>query len=464
MAGTLTDVTWRQTCDALTGIPNRLAFLDSLERRIEIARETGDWAFSVFFLDLDRFKSVNESLGHAGGDALLAETSRRIGRVTQQAAPCSLVARNGGDEFLILAEGTHSGERANELYLALERSLKVPFDFRGSRVTVSASIGFAMATESCLHPEDLITDAETAMSQAKNEGKGRCVAFTVGLRERATTRRQLEEDLRCAIESGQMVMHYQPEVDLRTGRTIGFEALVRWQHPQRGLISPGDFIPIAEETGLILPLGYWGLTEACRQILRWRSESTDFDDLRMSVNLSAKQFTESGLVQRVEEVLQQTGLDPCDLRLEVTESSLMSNAEQAVVTMKDLRALGVGLHMDDFGTGYSSLQYLQRFPFDMLKIDRSFIKQICENKESSKIVRTILDLARSLVMDVVAEGIETEAQMRALKGLGCRFGQGYYFSKPQDSATISRSLSVGSQDSDRPALLTMDPRSSIGHA
>ena len=184
----------------------------------------------------------------------------------------------------------------------------------------------------------------------------------------------------------------------------------------------------------------------------------------MSVNLSAKQFTESGLVQRVEEVLQQTGLAPCDLRLEVTESSLMSNAEQAVVTMKDLRALGVGLHMDDFGTGYSSLQYLQRFPFDMLKIDRSFIKQICENKESSKIVRTILDLARSLVMDVVAEGIETEAQMRALKGLGCRFGQGYYFSKPQDSVTISRSLSMGSQDSERPALLTMDPRSSIGHA
>ena len=440
IGGTLTDVTAGKTADPLTGMLNRLSFLDHLESRIEVGRVRHDWRFAIFFLDMDQFHLANESLGHAGGDALLAETARRISRIAQRFSPSSLVARNGSDEFLVLAEGVDRGERAERLSAALDAAMRDSFQFRGNRIAVSVSIGFALANESCLHPEDLIADAGMAMSQAKNEGHGHCVAFTSELRQRTSARRQLEEDLRNAIELGQMVMHYQPEIDLATGRIVGVEALVRWQHPSLGLVSPSEFIPMAEETGLILPLGDWGLGEACRQILRWRAATSDCDDLRVSVNLSAKQFSESGLVRKVKEVLDQTGLDPSDLRLEVTESSLMTNADQAVTTMRELRDLGVGLHMDDFGTGYSSLQYLQRFPFDMLKIDRSFVNRICENRESSAIVRTILDLARSLVMEVVAEGIETEAQMHMLKHLGCKFGQGYYFSKPQDADSISKMM------------------------
>ena len=284
-------------------------------------------------------------------------------------------------------------------------------------------------------------DADSAMTEAKALGRGRLVCYSRGMRERAMARLKMEADLEQAIRTGELVLHYQPEIDLMTGSVAGFEALVRWGHRERGMIPPGEFIPLAEETGLILPLGDWGLTEACRQVAAWKARpGAQRQSLRVSVNLSARQFGRPGLADHVAEVLEKTSVAADDLRLEVTESSLMSNPEAALETMEDLKALGVGLHMDDFGTGYSSLNHLHRYPFDTLKIDRSFIQGIADEEDSAEIVGTILELARSLEMDVVAEGIETAEQVERLKSLGCRLGQGYYFAKPMNAEAISEIL------------------------
>jgi diguanylate cyclase (GGDEF)-like protein/PAS domain S-box-containing protein len=448
IAGSMTDQTERRMADPLTGLPNRMYFIDHLERRLERARVRSEWDFAVLSLTLERFKIVNESLGYAGGDSLLMETASRLTEtMAKWRMPTEpVIARLNGAEFLVCLEGVGDEQQAIEIAGDIYGSIRQPFQWRRERIAPSAAMGIAQADAGYAHPEELMRDADTAMTEAKSLGRGRLVCYSSGMRERALARLQMEADLEQAIRSGELVLHYQPEIDLATRRIVGFEALVRWRHPERGLISPGEFIPMAEETGLILPLGDWGLTEACRQVAAWRAISAGRPHaLRVSVNLSARQFGRPGLASHVEEVLAKTAVSPDDLRLEVTESSLMSNADAALETMQDLQALGIGLHMDDFGTGYSSLNHLHRYPFDTLKIDRSFIQGIADESDSIEIVGTILDLARSLEMEVVAEGIETGEQVERLQSLGCRLGQGYYFAKPLEPDIINAMLASGNE-------------------
>lgn len=448
VGGSLTDQTGHKTCDPLTGLPNRLLFLERLERRLQTGRRKNDWNFAILSLDLDRFKFINESLGYVAGDSLLTETARRLKNVIK--SDClegpSLIARITDAEFSVLLDGiprkTHTLEVASHIYEELSR----PFTWKSRRLNMAAQIGVAMADAGYVYPEDMVLDADLAMRQAKISGRSGPVCFTSGMRERTLRLLQIETELRHAIEAEEMVLYYQPEVDLASNRVVGFEALVRWMHPERGMIPPAEFIPIAEETGLTLQLGEWGLSRACRQILDWskdwnRTSGQDFD-LRVSVNLSAKQFGQPGLAERITGILQATGVSGKNLSLEMTESSLMQDAEAALQTMQHLRSLGIGLHMDDFGTGYSSLNHLHRFPFDTLKIDRSFIMQMNEQKESHQIVHTIVHLARSLKMSVVAEGIENANQMEWLRSLGCQFGQGFYFARPMQADTISAMIAA----------------------
>lgn len=438
IAGAMTDHTrWKMT-DPLTGLPNRSYFLDSLRRRIEQARQSSDWNFAVLSLRIEDFRLVNEQLDYTGGDALLIETATRL---TTAVAKGSTIARLNSAEFLLSIEDVATERRAMEAARTIHLELRKPFQWRCRRVVPAAVIGVAKAHPSVAQPEDLLHDADTALLEARSIGRGRLVCYSSGMRERTLARLQMEADLEQAIRSGQMVLHYQPEIDLASQQIVGFEALVRWQHPERGLIPPGEFIPIAEETGLILPLGDWGLKEACQQIVSWHEDSRiPKSALRVSVNLSAKQFGQPGLVKRIASVLKQTAVPAGSLRLEVTESSLMTHEKTALQTMNDLQALGIGLHMDDFGTGYSSLNHLHRFPFDTLKIDRSFVQEIAQKKSSAEIVRAILDLARTLGMDTVAEGIETQEQIERLKSLGCQMGQGYYFAKPLPADVVSQMM------------------------
>lgn len=456
IAGSITDQTERKMADPLTGLPNRLFFLDHMERRFANARDGGDWNFAVLSLGLERFKLINERLGYEGGDALLVETASRLTEAIAKADVSgeSVVARLNAADFLICLDGTSGEAQSTDAARRISEELRRPFQWRCRRISPAPAMGLAQAEPTIALPEELMRDADTALAEAKAAGRAHLVCYSRGMRERALERMQLESDLEQAIRdqtsgeqpgAGQLVLHYQPEIDLATRRIIGFEALVRWLHPARGLIMPGDFIPLAEESDLILPLGDWGLTEACRQIVEWRAlmqsqRCTDRMDLRVSVNLSAKQFGRPGLVGRVAEILARTSVAASDLRLEVTESSLMSHEDTAKDTMHGLQQLGVGLHMDDFGTGYSSLNHLHRYPFDTLKIDRSFVQGMETGAGSAEIVKSILDLARSLKMDVVAEGIETETQASQLQSLGCKLGQGYYFAKPMAPEAISAML------------------------
>jgi diguanylate cyclase (GGDEF)-like protein/PAS domain S-box-containing protein len=471
IAGAITDQTERKLSDPLTGLPNRLFFIDYLERRFARARKRGEWNFAVLSLGLDRFKLVNEQLGYEGGDALLAETANRLTASIGKwgISPESVVARLNAADFLVCLEGMGSEAEAAEATRSLAEELRRSFQWRCRKVTPAAAMGLAHAEVAIGSPEELMRDADTALAEAKSAGRGHLVCYSAGMRERALEQMQMEADLEAAIReqagweadwhtpaggcgernrnhrAGQLLMYYQPEIDLATRRIIGFEALVRWRHPGRGLVMPDEFIPLAEETGLILPLGDWGLAEACRQVMEWRDLMRDqapeqAPDLRVSVNLSAKQFGRPGLVGRVAEILARAGIPAGDLRLEVTESSLMSHEDTAKDTMEGLQKLGVGLHMDDFGTGYSSLNHLHRYPFDTLKIDRSFVQEMASEKSSTEIVRTILGLAQSLDMEVVAEGIETEEQASRLQSLGCRLGQGYYFARPLAPEAVSAML------------------------
>lgn len=451
LAGALTDQTERKLVDPLTGLPNRLSFIGHLERRFEQARRCGDWDFAVLSLAVERFKLVNEGLGYEGGDALLMETAKRLKETVEdwEFSRDAVVARLAAAGFLVCLEGMRDEAQAMAAARYLGTELARPFQWRCRRISPVAAMGLARADADIGGPEELMRDADTAVAEAKAAGRGHLVCYSRGMRERALERMQMEADLEQAIRGGQLVLYYQPEIDLATRRIVGFEALVRWLHPERGMLMPGEFIPVAEESDLIHPLGDWGLTEACRQIVEWRelvSEQTSemgpghSVDLRVSVNLSAKQFGRPELVSRIAEILSSTTIDATDLRLEVTESSLMSHEDTAQATMQGLQRLGVGLHMDDFGTGYSSLNYLHRYPFDTLKIDRSFVQEITSEKSSAEIVRTILGLAHSLDMDVVAEGIETAEQASCLRSLGCRLGQGYYFAKPMAAEAVGAML------------------------
>lgn len=441
VAGSLTDNTERRMADPLTGLPNRLFFVDHLERRLERGRLRGDWRFAVLSVALDRFDRVNETLGASGGDRLLLETAQRV----QSALPeDSVAARLTGAEFLLCLESVHTQAEAELFAADLAAALHEPFLWRGHRLVPQVAIGIALADATYLHPEDLMSAAESALAHARKCEPPGVVGYARGMRERALERLEMEADLENAIRTGELTMFYQPEVNLDTNRIIGFEALVRWNHASRGMLPPSEFIPLAEETGLILPLGDWGLTEACHQLVAWRRGShRELQHVRMSVNLSARQFERPDLVERVRQVLEETELGEGALRLEVTESCLIADALAAVKTMRELGRLGVGLHMDDFGVGYSSLHYLQRFPFDTLKIDRSFVQGVVHDRESHQIVRNILDLARSFGMNVVAEGIENAAQVKELKALGCPCGQGYYFARPMEPQAIDALLQAG---------------------
>jgi diguanylate cyclase (GGDEF)-like protein len=423
--------------DGLTGLANRALFVDHLKLALGRAERHEAYRFAVLFLDLDRFKSVNDSLGHTVGDQLLVAIARRLGTIVR---PGDTVSRLGGDEFTVLLDDLKDADEAEAVAERLQRELAMPFNLGGHEVFVTVSIGVAISGDGYLRPEDILQDADTAMYRAKRLGKARHEVFEQGMRAHAADVLGLERDLRQAIERRELFLEYQPIVSLGTGVLRGFEALVRWRHPERGVIPPLKFIPIAEETGQIIPLGIWVLEEACRQMRRWQDMSPAGEPLTMSVNLSGKQFMQSDLLEQIQGVLRETGLDPRSLKLEITETVVMENIDTATRTLEQLRALGVELSIDDFGTGYSSLSYLQSFPVSTLKIDRSFVSRMTESDGTAEIVRTIMRLARSLGMDVVAEGVETEGQRARLTDMECEFGQGYYFSKPMGEDDVEAFL------------------------
>ncbi|MEJ7813387.1 MAG: EAL domain-containing protein [Gemmatimonadaceae bacterium] len=441
IAGSQTDITDRKIAtqrildnavhDALTGLPNRALFTDIVFRAISRAQRQPNYRFAVLFLDFDRFKVINDSLGHMVGDQLLVAIARRLECCIRTSDSLS---RLGGDEFTVFVDDLKDVSDATHLADRILKEMAVSFTLSGHEVFTSVSIGIAISTSGYSQPEEVLRDADLAMYRAKANGKGRYQVFDSAMHARAMLLMQMETDLRRAIEREEFVLHYQPIMSLSLGRIAGFEALIRWHHPERGLFSPDTFIPLAEETGLMLPIGQWVLREACRQARAWQLHSPAHADLSISVNVSARQFVQPTLVQEIRAILADTGLAPEHLKLEITESVLMDNAEAAILTLRQLRALGVQLHLDDFGTGYSSLSYLHRFPIDALKIDQSFVRKMGDDQECLEIVRTIMTLARNLRIGVIAEGVETSEQRAQLWALECEFLQGYLFSKPVEAA------------------------------
>jgi diguanylate cyclase (GGDEF)-like protein len=421
--------------DALTGLPNRSMFAELLTAEIENSRIRADHLFAVLFIDLDRFKNINDSLGHSYGDLLLVAFAERLERILR---PIDTLARFGGDEFAILLSNISNPQDAILVAERILEDLTLPFDLRKNSSFTSASIGIALSTSGYDRPEDILRDADTAMYRAKENGKARYEMFDKDMHARAVSRLRLERDLRHAIDENQFCVFYQPIVTIDTGKLAGFEALVRWNHPVEGLVHPSDFIPVAEETGLIVQIGQWVLEEACRAVNEWQQKSPLHRNLTLSVNLSAKQVSQPELFEQVSEALEKSGLDARCLKLEITESVVMENAEAAAIMFKRLRALGVQLSIDDFGTGYSSLSYLHRFPLNYLKIDRSFVSRMTETGENAEIVRTIVTLAHNLGLQCIAEGVETGEQLEQLKSVGCEYGQGYLFSRPvhQNQVTV----------------------------
>ncbi|HEV3468035.1 MAG TPA: EAL domain-containing protein [Pyrinomonadaceae bacterium] len=429
--------------DALTGLPNRALFMDHLKLAVERAKRSEKrYLFAVLFLDLDRFKNINDSLGHTMGDQVLVATAARIEKCLRH---LDTVARFGGDEFAVLLDGVEDANDTIRVAQRLQREMATPINVGGHEVFTTVSIGIALSTTGYERPEEVVRDADTAMYRAKAAGKSRYEIFDTGMHARAVALLRLETDLRRAVEREEFVVHYQPIVSLADTAIQGFEALVRWRHPERGLVAPSEFIPVAEETGLIIPLGRWVLGEACRQMHRLQAASGAARPLSLSVNLSGKQFMQPDLIGQVKQILRETGFDPRRLHLEITESSVIENTETVTQMLLQLRALGVRLSMDDFGTGYSSLSYLHRFPIHTLKIDRSFVSGDGENE----IVRTIIMLARNMGMDIVAEGVETREQLAYLRELKCEYGQGFLFSRPLDVAAACELLeSAGAAEAD----------------
>ncbi len=413
--------------DTLTNLPNRVKFMNHLQQAIHRVGHHPSSRFAVLFLDLDRFKLINDSLGHSVGDKLLIAIGARLETCVR---PGDIVARLGGDEFTLLLFNVSEISDAVQVTNRILEKLSLPFQINGYEVFTSASVGVIVSDEVSRLPEDFLRDADTAMYRAKETGKARYEIFDREMHIRNMNLLQLENDLRKAIEQEEFRVYYQPIVQLDSGQTLEFEALIRWQHPKHGLVSPDHFIGMAEETGLIIPIGEWILREACRQVAEWNRDFPLLKRLSISVNLSAKQLMHPDLIVQVKQILEQTGLDPHCLKLEVTESIVLENSDRALVVMAELHALNISLTTDDFGTGYSSLSYLHRFPFDCLKIDRSFVSKMNSDQKSEAIVRTILLLAQNLNIKTVAEGIETAHQLKSLRELGCQTGQGYLFSKP----------------------------------
>jgi diguanylate cyclase (GGDEF)-like protein/PAS domain S-box-containing protein len=445
MAGSQTDISERKNAegrlqyvafhDVLTGLPNRALFMDRLQHALVRGTRRQEHSFGVLFLDLDRFKVINDGLGHSIGDQLLAAVARRIESCLR---PGDTVARFGGDEFAVLLEDVDGSAGATRVAERIQFQLTKPFLLEGHEVFATASTGIALSGPGHHQPEDLLRDADLAMYRAKSLGKARNILFDADMHTRALQQVELETDLRRAWERGEFRIHYQPLISLQDGAVAAFEALVRWQHPQRGLIYPAEFITVAEETGLIMDIDRWVLRESCCQLEAWQRRFPRETPIAVSVNLSSKHFSQPLLVAQVQQVLQETKLQKGSLWIEITESVLMENPESATVALSSLRGLGVQVCLDDFGTGYSSLSYLCRFPADAIKIDRSFVAQITSQQTKNVgMVKAIVTLAKTLGMRVVAEGVETKEQLAQLSALNCDYAQGYLFAEPVDAQSIS---------------------------
>jgi diguanylate cyclase (GGDEF)-like protein/PAS domain S-box-containing protein len=424
--------------DALTGLPNRTLFLDRLAHALAYAQRHPAQQFAVLFLDLDRFKTINDSLGHGGGDHLLTEVARRL---TTTLRPLDTLARLGGDEFVILLNDLTHPSDATHVAQRIQQVLAVPFAMHGHEVVTSTSIGITLFTPSYERPEDLLRDADTALYQAKARGKGRSALFDSIMHVRALRLLQQEVALRRAIAGEALVLHYQPIVSLATGNIVEVEALVRWQHPEQGLLFPDQFLPIAEETGLIGPLDEWVVRTACAQTKAWHATSASA--LTVAVNLSPRQFCQPDVPSRIAALVADTGLAPAYLHLELTERSVIEHTEQALTLLKELRALGIRLALDDFGTGYSSLSYLKHLPLTTVKLDRSFVREIPTNPADAAIATATIALAHSLNLQVTAEGIETEAQLQFFQTQQADTVQGYMCGPPMPAAQLTRRLQDG---------------------
>jgi diguanylate cyclase (GGDEF)-like protein len=435
------DQLWRNALyDELTGLPSRLLFKDRLEAELRQARRYPENKLAVLFLDVDRFKHINDTLGYAVGDQVLVAMARKLEVCLR---PEDTVARFNADAFVILVKNFSGLDHLIQVAQRIQGRLREPLMVSGRKMFITVSIGIAPSAAGVINAEDMLRDADMAMHRAKELGKDRWVIFDELLRQRSTEFYNLERELRLALERRDFQVFYQPVVCLASGRLTGFEALVRWQHPEQGLMLPGKFIPLAEETGLILPLGQWVLEEACRQMQAWQNGILA-DSLVVSVNLSGRQFAQEDLVEQVARTLRETGLAGERLKLEITETAVMEDAQVAIATLTALTELGIRMSIDDFGTGYSSMRYLQRLPVDSLKIDYSFVSRISKSEEDDSIVRAIISLAHSLGKQVVAEGIETEVQLRFLQAEDCDYGQGFLFSPALAPDAVAAAIAADS--------------------
>ena len=442
--------------DGLTNLANRTLLLDRLGRALAISRRHADFKFAVLFIDIDGFKVFNDSLGHVAGDALLIQIAQRLTACLRRADTISrarqgedsesdfgdsTVARPGGDEFAVLAQELRDPSDAVRVADRIQERLALPFHVDGHEIVLTASIGIAFSGSTSTEAQDVLRDAEIAMYRAKHNGKARCEVFDNAMHADAVKRLQLETDLRKAVDLGELLVYYQPIVSLDSGRIVAFEALTRWQRPE-GMAMPNDFIPLADETGIILSINRQLLVDACYQLRSWHGLFPSDPPLTLSVNISPKQFAQPDLAAQIGQVLRQSGMDPRCIDLEITETIAMADAQKSSGVLSELKALGVGLHIDDFGTGYSSLSRLLGFRVDSLKIDRVFVSRMDTDSETHEIVRVIIMLAHHLGLKVVAEGVETEAQLDLLRHLGCERAQGYLFSKPVDHQAIVKLLAV----------------------
>jgi diguanylate cyclase (GGDEF)-like protein/PAS domain S-box-containing protein len=445
MAGAITDINRQKDAenqllhntfhDLLTGLPNRGLFMHKLRRLIDRSKHREDYLFAVLLIDLDRFKIISDSLGHQTGDQLLASVARRLEATLR---PGDLAARLGSDEFAVILDNLKQIADATHLAGKIQSELAAPFEINDQELFLTASIGIALNLSIEDRPEDMLRNADTALNRAKEQGSAGLELFDVGMHAEAVEMLQLETDIRRALARNEFRVHYQPIISVEDWRIAGFEALLRWQHPQIGFIPPLQFIPVAEETGLIIPIGLWVLRQSCQQLKEWQRDFPFEPPLTMSVNLSGKQFSQPDLIERISEILDEAGIEARSLKIEITESAIIENIEVATMTLKRLKELGIKVSLDDFGTGYSSLSYLHRFPIDTLKIDRSFVTRMSLPK-NAEIIRTIVSLASNLGMDVVAEGVETGEQVIQLSGLNCEYVQGYLISRPID-AEAARAL------------------------